>query len=227
MTTAGPKASRDSASGSRWERLEELLRRLGAPDERAAQARRVLEANHQHDWRVYHAPSHTLSVLEWVDALSQEESCRPRHPDALELAVWFHDAVYVPGAADNEQASVRLLREQLEDVLEPDVLDRAERLVLATAGHTVEPDSPDWPDVGVLLDADLAVLAASPADYRRYTDDVRREYSFLSDDDWRRGRAGVLRQLTARPLYRTAPMRDREGRARANIARELAELEAS
>jgi predicted metal-dependent HD superfamily phosphohydrolase len=225
MTASGPSASGDSAEGSPWERLVALLRRLGASPDRARQVREVLEANHRHAWRVYHAPAHTFAVLESVDTLSEHDSCRPEHPDALELAVWFHDAVYVPGSADNEKASVGLLREQLDDVVAPDVLDRAERLVLATAGHTVEPSSPDWPDVGVLLDADLAVLAASPADYRRYTEDVREEYAFLSDDDWRRGRAGVLRQLTARPLFRTPPMREREGRARANIARELAGLE--
>jgi predicted metal-dependent HD superfamily phosphohydrolase len=52
---------------------------------------------------------------------------------------------------------------------------------------------------------------------------VRRDYAFLSDDDFAAGRAALLRDLTGRPrLFHTAYARERwEPAARANLAREL------
>ena len=204
-----------------------LLRRLGLSETEAEAVRDDLVVRYAEPTRRYHTLEHVRAVLRHVEALGADPACRPRHPDAVELAVWFHDAVYEPGAAGNEAASAALLRRLLDGAVDESVLERAERLVLATDGHRADSTSPDWPDVGVLLDADLAVLAGSPAEYRRYVRQVREEFAFLSDDDWRRGRAGVLRELTARPLYLTRPMQPREGRARANVAQELAALEAS
>jgi len=57
---------------------------------------------------------------------------------------------------------------------------------------------------------------------------VRQEYSHVPEPMFRSGRATVLKALEAMPrLYRTPAGRERwEGAARANLARELAELEA-
>ena len=78
----------------------------------------------------------------------------------------------------------------------------------------------------MLLDADLAILAADPAAYREYAAGVRGEYRHLTDDEWRVGRSDVLRRLIEREcVYSTAAGRRRwEHRARANLASELAEL---
>ena len=78
----------------------------------------------------------------------------------------------------------------------------------------------------VLSDADLAILAASEARYEEYAAAVRVEYSHVLDDDFRAGRAAVLRDLAAKPhLFHTAYARAHwEQPARANLARELARL---
>ena len=97
-------------------------------------------------------------------------------------------------------------------------------LVRATEHHEPTAD----PDRAVLLDADLAVLGSEPAAYQAYVTGVRAEYGHLDDERWRSGRAAVLRGLLDRdPLYSTATGRERwERRARANLAAELATLEA-
>ena len=86
-------------------------------------------------------------------------------------------------------------------------------LVIATAGH--EPPGGIDPDAAsVVLDADLAILAAEPAAYSAYVAGVRAEYSHIDDAGWRAGRAAVLAELLRRSeIYRSPPMREREARA--------------
>jgi predicted metal-dependent HD superfamily phosphohydrolase len=206
-------------------RLEGLLVSLGLPAEATGPLRRELEERYGEPARRYHTLDHVEAVFDRAAAIVGDPASRPRDPAALELAVWWHDAVYEPGKAGNEAASAWLLRDRLRPWVEPGVLERAVRLVHATDGHRADPASPDWPDVAVLLDADLGVLAGTPDEYDDYVALVRAEFGFLGEDDWRRGRAEVLRDLVSRPLFRTAPMRAREPQARENVARELALLE--
>ncbi len=105
---------------------------------------------------------------------------------------------------------------------------RAERvaaLVRVTLHHDPAPGDSE---AAVLCDADLAVLAAGPQRYARYVWSVRQEYAHVPEPMFRSGRAAVLEGLAAMPrLYRTPVGRERwEDAARANLARELAELRA-
>jgi len=99
------------------------------------------------------------------------------------------------------------------------------RLVRLTATH--DPAVDDRAGM-VLCDADLAILAAPAERYAEYTAGVRREYAHVPDEDFRRGRAKVLRTLLDRPaLFRTAfGQRHWEDPARTNVAAELAVLTA-
>jgi len=101
-------------------------------------------------------------------------------------------------------------------------IDRVGTLILLTlhTGAAMDADS------AVLLDADLAVLGASPARYDEYSAAIRREYAWVPEAEYRRGRGQVLRAFLARPrIYATARMfENREPQARANLAREIAAL---
>ena len=79
----------------------------------------------------------------------------------------------------------------------------------------------------LLSDADLGILAAGADRYTAYVAAVRREYAHVPDDQFAAGRAAILRDLLAKPtLFHTAYAREHwEDAARANVARELAELE--
>jgi predicted metal-dependent HD superfamily phosphohydrolase len=149
-----------------------------------------------------------------------------RRPDLVRLAAWCHDAVYDPraGGDANERASAELAGDLLTAAgLPADEVRQVRRLVLLTAGHAVGPDDPEG---ALLCDADLAILAAPPADYDRYAAAVRREYAHVPDPGFRAGRAAVLANLLALPvLFRLPePHRRWEARARANLSRELATL---
>jgi predicted metal-dependent HD superfamily phosphohydrolase len=172
--------------------------------------------------RHYHTLAHLLRALRDVDALL--DNVEVPDADAVRLAAWFHDAIYDPMAANNEEASAALAARALAELGQPaERQDAVVRLVLATATH-----EPTLDDEAVLIDADLAVLGADSATYSAYARGVRREYEHVDESAWRDGRAAVLRAFLERPaIFHTAPMARLEARARANLTAELAGLDAS
>ncbi len=184
-----------------------------------------LLSRHRQPHRRYHTATHVMWVLRHIDDLAADST--PVDLNAVRAAALFHDAVYDPRSPTNEHDSAGLARRVLADCgWEPARVDRVAALIELTAGH-VAPDT----DLGadILLDADLAILGAEPAEYRAYVTGVRAEYAHVDDDAWRVGRAAVLRSFLDRPaIYRTTSMQAaRERRARANLSAELAELQRS
>lgn len=171
---------------------------------------------HREAHRHYHTLTHVAHVLRAAGELMA--AVPVADPLAVRLAAWFHDAIYDPRSATNEDDSAALAARLLPGAgATSECVHAVERLVRATAHH-----DPGADDEAVLVDADLGVLAAEPAAYDAYTHQVRAEYAHLDDVTWRRGRAMVLQRLLDRPrLFHTAPMHAHEQRARANMAAEL------
>lgn len=177
----------------------DLLRRYGEPHRR------------------YHTTEHLAAVLDGVDALAAEAD----DADAVRLAAWFHDAVYDPARSDNEERSAVLAERMLPGTGRPaGVIAEVARLVRLTATH--DPREGDR-NGAVLSDADLAILAADPERYAAYAAAVREEYAAVPEEDFRAGRADVLRSLLALPaLFRTQHGHERwEEAARHNLRTEL------
>lgn len=177
-----------------------------------------LRARYAEPHRRYHTVEHLEEALAVVADLGGSE--------AVELAVWFHDAIHDPASSpgESEARSAALAVERLTALgADPVLVAEVERLVLLTAGHEVAAGDADG---AVLADADLAILGAPPERYARYAADVRAEYAHVPDDAWRTGRAAVLEGFLGRPrLYRTeAAHRRWDAAARRNLAAELATL---
>ncbi|MCF6389673.1 metal-dependent phosphohydrolase [Mycobacterium sp. MBM] len=169
--------------------------------------------------RRYHDVTHLQGVLDAVDRLAGSAD----DPDAVRLAAWYHDAVYA-GAPDDEENSAVLAEADLSALGLPAALvAEVARLVRLTVEHDPEPADRNGQ---VLSDADLAVLALDPEEYRRNSARVREEYRHVSDADFRAGRARVIAALLAAPaLYRTPEGRRLwEDAARRNLASELRAL---
>jgi len=203
---------------------EAWLRTVAAVGARGdvAQAGAELLGRYAERHRRYHDLAHLDDVLRHVDELASHARDAP----VVRLAVWFHDAVYDPRAADNEERSARLAETSLSALrVEDRVVAEVARLVRVTAAHEPEPGDAD---AAVLCDADLAILASGAERYQRYAGAIRAEFAHLADADFARGRSAVLRALLARdPLFATTLGRaDWEDEARANVAAELARLDA-
>jgi predicted metal-dependent HD superfamily phosphohydrolase len=199
----------------------------GAPPGRAEAAGQDLLDRYAEPQRRYHDRRHLTEVLDAVDLLAGQVT-EVGDLVTVQLAAWFHDAVYDPeaGAGANEEASAALAEEVLAALGQPPTRVAAvAALVRATADHQVADDLPPI-DAAVLFDADLAILAAPAERYMTYAADVRAEYAHVPHAAFRSGRAAILQGFLDRPrIYRTHPAYQAwEQRARTNLATEIAEL---
>lgn len=176
----------------------------------------VLVAAYSGPERFYHNLEHLTEMFRVIERLHSTVE----DPNALQLTVWFHDAVYDSRAKDNEQRSGELAVDLLGPIGVPaSAIERIVRMIWATA-HTAEP--PGDRDTQALLDADLAILGASEERYARYAADIRKEYAWVPDAEYRAGRVGVLEKFLALPqIYHSEIMlKEGEERARANLRAE-------
>jgi predicted metal-dependent HD superfamily phosphohydrolase len=193
-----------------------LAANLDCDQEAADGAFDALMARYAEPHRHYHNSAHLQQMFTILDRLE------PQRPQAVDLAVWYHDAVYDPRAQDNEEASARLARQELSQLHVPsEIVEETCRLILLTRSHEA-----DDPSGRLLLDADLAILGEPEPIYSAYAAAIRQEYAWVPDDRYRQGRADVLRRFLARPyIYHTPLMRvSHEAAARRNLQREIEEL---
>lgn len=170
--------------------------------------------------RYYHTTEHiaemTLLLAEYRERLSPGA-------DAFFACLW-HDIVYDARRSDNEEQSAARWGSDAEALeIHPAQINTVAEMILATRKHQPANDSFD---MHLFLDADLAILGASPERYAAYAAAVRREYAHVPDTDYRIGRSAVLKKFLGRPqLYFTPEMRARyEAIARKNIAMEIHSL---
>lgn len=183
--------------------------------------------------KLYAAPDrhyHNFRHVEALLALATRHGAEIADADAVEAAIWFHDAIYDSRAKDSETRSAALAADRLSDQVEPARLAIITDMIEATATHQV-PDFADAAvrhDAALLLDMDLSILGAPPVGFDAYEEAVRKEYGWVNDDAWRAGRAAVLQGFLARRfIFHTETFRgELENRARANMARSLAALTA-
>ena len=143
----------------------------------------------------------------------------------LEIALWFHDAVYEPRRSDNEQRSADWARRELRRAgATVAQQDRIGALVTVTA-HDGEPQTDDE---ALMSDIDLAILGSGPARFEEYEQQVRSEYQHLPLQLYRAGRRKLLGDFLARPrIYLTADFfEQREEAARRNLQRSVERLSA-
>ena len=196
-------------------RFERVWRSVGARDDGMAVVHELLRA-WQEPQRHYHGLDHLVDCLAQLDAAPPGSWDR----DLAEIVLWFHDAVYRPGASDNEERSAAWARAALEEAgVEASLAAEADRLVRIT-DHGRPPTDP----TGTLIcDVDLSILGRPTPEYEEYERRIRAEYAGVPEALFRPGRRSVLSRLLARdPLFRTAHFQTRyEAQARRNLQRSL------
>ena len=139
----------------------------------------ALLLEHRIDERAYHNRCHVAQMMSFVTQF------RP-FSQAMHIAVMLHDIICTPGATDNEERScIEVDRLDIPGALKHDI----KRLIMLTKHH--DPKLNDRSGC-ILVAGDLSILAAAPEKgdgYEDYCMEIRKEFDFLSDDEWRDGRS--------------------------------------
>jgi predicted metal-dependent HD superfamily phosphohydrolase len=193
----------------------DLLRTWAVDLTSAEQAFEDVCRRYSESGRFYHTLAHVQDVLATVEDLGSYA----KHSSTVRLAAWLHDVVYDSRASGNEEGSAAYAGRLCQELSIP-ADDLVASLILKTKTHDAGVDDPDaW----VLLDADLAILGASKPAYRAYAENIRREYAWVPEPEYRRGRRQVLESFLARPAIFHL-LRHLEEPARRNLAAEVARL---
>ncbi len=184
----------DPAAG--FSRFQSLWRRClidGATDTSSV-VHQLLADAYQEPQRRYHTLEHIEHCLCMFDLCQSMAD----DPDALEIAIWFHDVVYVPGKRDNEALSAELYLEMSSGGHGDKMRERVVRLIMATLhdGTSLE-DS----DSSFMVDIDLSSFALSFQDFLHDSQNLRAENPQLSDADYYQKQSNFQSCLLSRQKF--------------------------
>ena len=131
-------------------------------------------------------------------SLLDKISSNLQYPEALELAIWFHDVVYQPGETDNEQLSADQFMLETENRFD----DKLRNLVYQHILATVHVDTDiDHQDTQYMVDIDLSSFGLPWPEFKRDSDNLRLEMPHLSDHDYYRKQLAFQQALVDRPQF--------------------------
>lgn len=196
------------------ERWHDLMHSLGLPASDATF--HALDAAYREPQRRYHTTLHLDDCLAQFDSLGAQAE----YPDAIELALWFHDAVYLPYKGGNEEKSAewasRFLKEAGADAA---TIARIRDMILATRHDAVAADR----DTAILIDIDLSILGADRDRFDAFEKEVRAEYRWVPRPLYCRERKKILKSFLQRDrIFSTDAFHGRfESAARENLVRAI------
>lgn len=176
-----------SASRLNESRFRALFARCGADSaSRVGHSFAELTRRYAESSRHYHCAQHINHCLREFDNVRHLAD----HPDAIELAIWFHDAIYVAGDPMNEENSAALFLDLSDGCLGHDLQHAVSDLILITMHR----ERPRNRDEAFVVDIDLSSFGVSWPEFLRQSWAVRDEMTHLTD---RQFAAAQLRFLTS------------------------------
>ncbi len=174
-------------------------------------------ANYQENNLAYHNIQHIQGMLTLLQEWSVQDLDLIRRA-VLELAIVYHDIVYVPGRKDNESASAKLAREALSKLDGAcDLIPLVESTIMSTANHI---NSDGSIQTSLIIDLDLHGLGTDS--YWENGARIRSEFIQFSDEEYAEGRKRFLALYGTRdPLFLTEFGRRYEIKAKENMGEEL------
>lgn len=179
----------------------------------------ALDSAYSERHRHYHTGSHIEDCLAQLDSVTAIAAS----PTEVELALWFHDAIYKPTSSSNELRSAEWVQEFLRSA---GVDDKRSRHVYAYILATRHGEEFLSGDAALVVDIDLSILGREPEAYDVFERAIREEYKWVPWRIYRRKRSEVLSSFLGRSrIYATEHFRSHfELNARRNLQRAIAAL---
>ncbi|MEE8364317.1 MAG: hypothetical protein V3R76_00900 [Gammaproteobacteria bacterium] len=156
---------------------------------------------HQQLMDSYNEPQryyHTLDHIEHCLSLFDKISSKLQSPHALELAIWFHDVVYQPGATNNEQLSADQFMQTTKNRFDDSLRNTVYQHIMATLHLHSEMTHAD---TKYMVDIDLSSFGLPWPEFIHDSENLRREMAHLSNADYCRKQSAFQQALMDRPRF--------------------------
>ncbi|MBE9041957.1 N-methyl-D-aspartate receptor NMDAR2C subunit [Oscillatoriales cyanobacterium LEGE 11467] len=174
--------------------------------------------------RSYHTLKHLSECLEKLDwAISEYQVLSVYNSKLVEVALWYHDAVYQPQQNQNEQNSANWAIEFFsKSGLPPEKCQLIRSLILATCHRQTPVDEMHR----LIVDIDLSILGAKIERFQEYESQIRQEYYWVARSIYTQKRKELLSFfLSKTQIYLTQLFYENfENRAQENISRLIEDL---
>jgi predicted metal-dependent HD superfamily phosphohydrolase len=169
---------------------ETLMGTVGANAARSGWYDRLTKA-YAEPKRYYHNQQHIAECLAEFDHVR----LLAKQPEIVELALWFHDAVYDPKAGNNEELSAELASQCLQECeASTPLINNVARLIMVTKDHVTGADA----DAKIMVDVDLSILGRDEERFNEYEEQIRREYEWVPAKVFGSKRAEILQHFLLR-----------------------------
>lgn len=189
-------------------------------------ARMELHAELRQRYSETHRAYHTLHhIAESLQRLNETQALA-YNSATIELAIWFHDAIYDPRKGDNELRSAEWAQHELRTAGASIALQECITSLIMVTCHDGQPQTSDEE---LMSDIDLSILGAGAKRFDEYEQQVRQEYRHVPTLQFRPARRRILNAFLEREqIYFTEWFRTRrEAQARSNLQRSMTRLAGS
>lgn len=162
---------------------------------------------------------HTIGHIEFCLSLFDQVKDQCTLPDAVELAIWFHDAIYNFPLIENEKLSADYFMNVSEGCMPDELRQNVFHQVIAT-DHKSRPIDQDQQ---ILVDIDLSGFGRPWDHFVRDGLNIRQELAYQDDDQFYQQQISFIKQLAGRGnFYNTPWFQDQfEKTAQSNLSRYL------
>ncbi len=166
----------------------------GVADDKSIDIYRRLIQAYSEPQRIYH----TLKHIDGCFVMFEKIRHLANNPDALALAIWFHDAIYELNAGNNEQRSADWFMKESDGLFDENLRRLVYAHIMATlhCGRKIQN-----PDSKLMIDIDLSSFGLSWPEFLHDSNNVRKEQSDISDEAFYRKQCGFQKELLERPRF--------------------------
>ena len=200
-----------------------LMERLSLPENIGTFNKLIEQYSESH--RAYHNIQHIEACLKHLSEFKKRNNnfLSEREFILLEVAIWFHDAIYKPFSSKNEKESADFC----ESFLCKNTVNELEtQFVYQLIMITMHNQETQTPAEELMMDLDLSILGSSEGVYEEYEINIRKEYRWVPKSLFNNKRAQILNYFIGQKnIFKTKHFNELfEDRARRNLSRALDKL---